>query len=202
MTSQLVSPPLGAHNLGAPRGAAWRSALLRALLVGVTGMMVCASSSRLSIYATETPPPIRRTPDLVTDAANARAAKPAPADPNQIVETLAAIVADKYRVSQKATRHLIRTAFREGARIGVDPLLIVSVMAVESGFNPVAESDAGALGLMQVIPRYHTDKYDATSGQSVLDPETNIQVGTKILREYIARDGNQVAGLQRCPGWG
>jgi soluble lytic murein transglycosylase-like protein len=122
----------------------------------------------------------------------------APADPG--IDALAGIVARKYRVSEEATRDFVRTAYREGARHGVDPLLIVSVIAVESRFNPVAQSDGGAMGLMQVIPRYHADKFDATERASVLDPRINIQVGVKILKESIGRGGNELAGLQLYNG--
>jgi soluble lytic murein transglycosylase-like protein len=120
------------------------------------------------------------------------------ADPS--IDALAGIVARKYRVSEDATREFVRTAYREGARHGVDPLLIVSVMAIESRFNPVAQSDGGAMGLMQVIPRYHAEKIDAADRASVLDPRTNIQIGVKILKEYIGRGGNELAGLQLYNG--
>jgi soluble lytic murein transglycosylase-like protein len=142
---------------------------------------------------------------LPTTFPDARLAAPHPgrgsaalADPG--IEAVARIVARKYRVSQEATREFIRTAYREGARHGVDPLLIVSVMAVESRFNPVAQSDGGAMGLMQVIPRFHAEKFQASDNRSVLDPGTNIQVGVKILKEYIGRGGNELAGLQLYNG--
>jgi soluble lytic murein transglycosylase-like protein len=53
---------------------------------------------------------------------------------------------------------------------------------------------------MQVIPRYHTEKFDAANQASVLDPHINIQVGVKILKEYIGRGGNELAGLQLYNG--
>jgi len=122
----------------------------------------------------------------------------APVDPS--IDMLAVIVARKYRVSEEATREFVRTAYREGARHGIDPMLIVSVIAVESRFNPVAQSDGGAMGLMQVIPRFHADKFDAMNQTSVFDPHLNIRVGVKILKEYIGRSGNELAGLQLYNG--
>ena len=119
---------------------------------------------------------------------------------SQNIEALAGMVAKKYRISREATREFISTAYREGGRIGLDPLLIIAVMAVESRFNPVAESDAGAVGLMQIIPRYHAARFDATEGDSVLDPRTNIQLGAKVLKEYIKRAGTEAAGLQLYNG--
>jgi len=119
-----------------------------------------------------------------------------PADPE--IEAVANAVARRYRISREATRDLVGTAYREGKGIGVDPLLIIAVMAVESRFNPFAQSDGGAIGLMQVIPRYHTDKFDA--GESMLDPRRNIQLGARVLKEYIRRGGTDVAGLQLYNG--
>jgi soluble lytic murein transglycosylase-like protein len=72
----------------------------------------------------------------------------------------------------------------------------VAVIAVESRFNPIAESDAGAQGLMQVIPGYHKDRLEAAGVDSVLDPHDNIRLGAQILKEYILRGGTEVAGLQ------
>ena len=116
------------------------------------------------------------------------------------IEALAALVGKKYRISPKVARELIGTAYREGARTGVDPLLIIAVMAVESRFNPIAESDSGAMGLMQVIPGFHKDKFEAAAGDPVFDPHANIRLGARILQEYIKRAGNEVAGLQLYNG--
>jgi soluble lytic murein transglycosylase-like protein len=116
------------------------------------------------------------------------------------IEALTTAVARKYRISQDATRELVSAAYREGARDGLDPLLILAVMAVESRFNPIAASDGGAVGLMQVIPRYHADKFDASIGESALDPHTNISIGARALKEYIRRGGSPIAGLQLYNG--
>jgi soluble lytic murein transglycosylase-like protein len=116
------------------------------------------------------------------------------------IETLARVVGSKYRVSHDVTREFVGTAYREAKRNRLDPLLIVAVMAVESGFNPAAQSDGGAIGLMQVIPRYHPDKFSAARGESVRDPSTNIRVGSQALKEYIVRGGTEAAGLQLYNG--
>jgi soluble lytic murein transglycosylase-like protein len=80
---------------------------------------------------------------------------------------------------------------------GLDPLLVLAVISIESRFNPLAESVMGAKGLMQIIPRYHRAKLAQHGGdQAVLDPESNIQVGARILQEYIHRTGSLEAGLQ------
>ena len=116
------------------------------------------------------------------------------------IDALATLVAKRYRISSEATRGLIAAAYREGKRVGLDPLLIVAVIAVESRFNPIAESDAGAQGLMQVIPGYHKDRLEAAGISSVLDPHENIRLGAQILKDYIRRGGTEVAGLQIYSG--
>ena len=116
------------------------------------------------------------------------------------VEALVGAVAKKYRVSHSATREFVDTAFAEARHNRLDPLLVIAVIAIESRFNPVAQSDQGATGLMQVIPRYHADKFSAANGETVLDPHTNIKVGAQVLKEYIVRGGNESAGLQLYNG--
>ena len=76
----------------------------------------------------------------------------------------------------------------------------VAVIAIESGFNPVAQSSVGATGLMQVIPAYHAEKFPAGNGDAALDPRINIRVGTRVLKEYVSRAGTETAGLQRYAG--
>jgi soluble lytic murein transglycosylase-like protein len=80
-------------------------------------------------------------------------------------------------------------------------VLILAVMAIESLYNPVAESVMGAKGLMQVIPKYHLEKLSDHGGEhALLDPEVNILVGTEILREYHRRLGDLEAALQMYAG--
>lgn len=114
------------------------------------------------------------------------------------IDALSASVARRYRVSSQAMRDVIEAAYGEGRRNKLDPLLILAVIAIESRFNPIAQSQMGALGLMQVIPRFHADKID--DPDTVLDPEVNIRVGTQVLKHYIARGGSEAAGLQLYNG--
>jgi soluble lytic murein transglycosylase-like protein len=110
-------------------------------------------------------------------------------------------IARRYRVSEDAAAGFVATAYQAGREFSLDPMLILAVMAVESRYNPVAESAMGAKGLMQVIPRYHPEKLADHGGeQALLDPEVNILVGTRILREYLRRVGEVQAALQMYAG--
>jgi len=125
-----------------------------------------------------------------------------PAEPdNPKFRVIANFLSRRYNVAVNATEQLVIGAFDAGRQLGVDPLLILAVMGVESGFNPIAESVMGAKGLMQVIPRYHEEKFVEHGGtHSVLDPMTNILVGARILKEYTLRAGSLEAGLQLYSG--
>lgn len=114
---------------------------------------------------------------------------------------LAEHLSRRYKVALDATERLVGAAHEAGNRLGMDPLLILAVMAVESRFNPIAESVMGAKGLMQVIPKFHQDKLEAHGGEDyVLDPMTNILVGTRILKDAVRRGGGLMPGLQLYAG--
>lgn len=106
----------------------------------------------------------------------------------------------KYRVAAEALEPLVSAAHAAGRRAGVDPLLVISVMAIESRFNPFAESPMGAVGLMQIIPRYHKDKLGEADDDTLLDPVVNINVGTQVLKESIRRAGSVEGGLDQYGG--
>jgi len=114
---------------------------------------------------------------------------------------LTEFIARRYRVSDAAVASYVATAYRAGEQYSVDPLLILAVMAVESRYNPVAESTVGAKGLMQVMPKYHLEKVmDRGGAEALLEPEVNIEVGTQILREYQRRFRDTEAALQMYAG--
>jgi len=110
-------------------------------------------------------------------------------------------LAKRYRIAQTASKMLVEAAYASGHEVKIDPLLVLSVMAIESRFNPFAESSVGAQGLMQVMAKVHHSKFDDHGGSShVLNPVANIQVGAQILRDAIRRTGSVDAGLKQYVG--
>ena len=103
----------------------------------------------------------------------------------------------RYRVAPEPISRLVQEAWNVGARAGLDPTLILAIMAIESSFNPFAQSPVGAQGLMQVMTKLHDDKYTAFGGKhAAFDPVTNLRVGVQVLKECIARGGSLEAGLR------
>ena len=125
-------------------------------------------------------------------------------DPRDLPKQQAAVaywLAKKYRVAPEPLSALVEEAYEIGARTKLDPTLILAVMAVESGFNPFAQSPVGAQGLMQVMTKVHSDKYDIFGGKlAAFDPVTNLRVGVKVLQECIARAGSVAGGLRQYVG--
>ncbi|MEO8855579.1 MAG: lytic transglycosylase domain-containing protein, partial [Burkholderiaceae bacterium] len=96
---------------------------------------------------------------------------------------------------------LVAEAYDIGRKTKLDPTLILAIMAVESGFNPFAQSAVGAQGLMQVMTKIHGDKYETFGGdRAAFDPVTNVRVGVKVLQECIARAGSLEGGLKYYVG--
>ncbi|MBF6986713.1 lytic transglycosylase domain-containing protein [Cupriavidus sp. IK-TO18] len=110
-------------------------------------------------------------------------------------------IARKYRVAAQATAQLVKAAYLTGREVGIDPLLILGVIAIESSFNPYAESGVGAQGLMQVMTKVHQDKYEAVGGvAAALNPYANIKIGALVLKDCIARAGSIEGGLKYYVG--
>ncbi|NIF54894.1 lytic transglycosylase domain-containing protein [Burkholderia sp. Ax-1724] len=116
-------------------------------------------------------------------------------------DLVASYLARRYRVAQEPVSELVKAAFDTGREVGLDPLLLLSVMAIESGFNPYAESGVGAQGLMQVMSKVHSDKFQYFGGEgAALEPLANIKVGALVLKDCIARGGSLAGGLRLYVG--
>jgi soluble lytic murein transglycosylase-like protein len=114
---------------------------------------------------------------------------------------LARYLSRRYFIGLEATERVVQAAYAAAEEVGLDPLLLLAVAAVESSFNPLAESVMGAKGLMQIIPKYHQAKLVELGGEQALwDPEANIRLGALILQEYVYRTGTLEAGLQYYNG--
>ena len=126
------------------------------------------------------------------------------ANPKELPKTQAAVaywLSKKYRVAVEPLSVLVSEAFELGKTTKLDPTLILAIMAVESSFNPFAQSQVGAQGLMQVMTRVHGEKYESAGGTlTAFDPITNLRVGVKVLQECIARAGTVEGGLKHYVG--
>jgi soluble lytic murein transglycosylase-like protein len=126
------------------------------------------------------------------------------ANPKDLPKQQAAVaywLSKKYHVAPEPLSALVVEAYEVGARVKLDPTLILAVMAIESGFNPFAQSPVGAQGLMQVMTMAHTDKFESFGGKlATFDPLTNLRVGVKVLQDCVLRAGSVEGGLRSYVG--
>ncbi|MBP9904967.1 MAG: lytic transglycosylase domain-containing protein [Rhodoferax sp.] len=139
---------------------------------------------------------------LVTDLiASERATA---ANPNELPKPQAAValwLSKKYRVAPEPLSALVSEAYEVGEMSKLDPTLILAVMAIESRFNPFAQSPVGAQGLMQVMTKIHSAKYESFGGTfAAFDPLANLRVGVKVLKDCIAITGSLEGGLRYYVG--
>ncbi len=125
-------------------------------------------------------------------------------NPKELPKQQAALaywLSKKYKVAPEPLSALVVAAYEVGNKAHLEPTLILAVMAIESGFNPFAQSPVGAQGLMQVMTSVHTEKYDNYGGKlAAFDPITNLRVGVKVLQECITRAGSVEGGLHQYVG--
>ncbi|HEY8905227.1 MAG TPA: lytic transglycosylase domain-containing protein [Rhodoferax sp.] len=133
---------------------------------------------------------------IISDpVASDRATATDPKDLPKQQASVATWISRKYHVALEPVSAIVSEAYSVGTRARLDPTLILAVMAVESGFNPFAQSQVGAQGLMQVMTSVHRDKYQSFGGRfAAFDPLANLQVGVKVLQDCIRAAGGSVEG--------
>ncbi|GAB3418032.1 transglycosylase SLT domain-containing protein [Massilia agilis] len=137
------------------------------------------------------------------EAVEAPAADEKPAVHSKQQQFVTSWLSRRYRVAGDAANMLVATTYQTAHEIKIDPLLVLAVMAIESGLNPFAESPMGAKGLMQVMAKVHNDKFEEVGGaQAALNPVANIRVGAQILKDYVNRTGSVEAALKTYVGAG
>lgn len=145
------------------------------------------------------------TPAIPTPAP---APTPIPAPPQLAVSSSQAAVArwvgTKYRVAPEAIAPLVVEADRLTRLYHLSPQLLIAVMAIESNFHPYIQSEAGAQGLMQVMPKVHAKRYEKFGGKgSFVDPVVSLKVGAEILRDCVKlRGGSETEALRFYFGGG
>jgi len=113
-------------------------------------------------------------------------------------EALIQYISRKYLIAVDAATMFVDAAYVVADEFSVDPLLLLSVVATESHFNPYAGGQAGgATGLMQIIFSLHREKFTKFGlPESVaFNPLINMRVGALILSDCIRRRGSISQGL-------
>ena len=122
--------------------------------------------------------------------APAAPAVPKPVKASKSQAAMAQWLGAKYRISPAMLEILIVEADKLSKKYKLSPNLIIAVMAIESNFHPYIQSEAGAQGLMQVMPVIHAKRYEKFGGKSsFIDPIVSLKVGAEILRDCMKLKG-------------
>ena len=101
------------------------------------------------------------------------------------------------RLSTQTASRIAQNVYRRAKLSHLDPMFILGLIRLESGFNPSARSTEGARGLMQVLPRAHKQEL---TGKSVTNIETNIALGIDIYSQCLKSKGTIKAALSCYSG--
>ncbi|HMS79888.1 MAG TPA: transglycosylase SLT domain-containing protein [Burkholderiaceae bacterium] len=130
----------------------------------------------------------------------ARTPEPARASPAPSYATMATSLTMLYPASRPHALDIVRTVHEEADRHGLDPCLVMAVIARESSFDPRARNRRD-VGLMQLNLDWHRDRVAAAGGpQALLDPVRNVRAGTALLAHYRRLGGDDPSALQRYHG--
>lgn len=122
----------------------------------------------------------------------------------QKMQKLANYISTTYNIPIGNAQKIVYATFEESRKKNLEPTLVLSLIDNESSFKQHVKSPVGAVGLTQVMPKYHKAKIaelKRVDGTDIFSINGNIKVGTQILSEYIhMADGNLQKGLQMYNG--
>ena len=135
-------------------------------------------------------------------ASGAASAQVSSESTSDLKANLIAYVSRAYQVPKERISQIIDAAIEAGRKNNLDPLLLLSITAAESTFNPLAKNRrSGASGLMQIMPNAHSQRVERHGGE-IFDIHTNMQVGSELLRDMIDDTGSLQRGLKSYVGVG
>ncbi|MGG1949060.1 transglycosylase SLT domain-containing protein [Trinickia sp. NRRL B-1857] len=165
-------------------------------------MASSAFANGLADAATQAGASVAMPSDSLAVPVDSRRVRHAPSEPAGIVlsaHDIATVLALRFHVGLEEAERIGRAVIDAARREALSPMLLLAVIAVESGFDRHALSEAGAVGLMQVLPSQHKDR--VRHAAQLWDTDTNVSVGSSILHEYLtAADGDLNGALVRYSG--
>lgn len=93
------------------------------------------------------------------------------------------------KITTAKAAKIVEYVYQYSAVYDLDPLMVLSVAKTESGFREDARSSYGAMGLMQVVPRYHAARLKGRDPNKI---KVSIEVGSDILAEYLGGSRNNL----------
>lgn len=99
------------------------------------------------------------------------------------------------KISDSKAKLIVKQVYAQAYSKNLNPLMVLSMIKNESGFRDNVKSREGAIGLMQVIPKWHKDKI---SGRNPTNSLVSIEVGTSILSDCLNKHKNNHLKSLNC----
>lgn len=116
------------------------------------------------------------------------------------MQKLASYISQNYKVSLLNAEKIVFSVFSEAAKKDLEPILVLSMISIESTFDQYSRSKAGAIGLTQVMPKVHRHRI-AENKVDIWSVHGNIKIGTDIFKDYLHLTGGNIKNaLQRYNG--
>ncbi len=103
------------------------------------------------------------------------------------MQNLASFISGNYKIPLISAEKIVLTAYKESPSYNIDPIFFLSLISIESKFQQFVTSKAGAIGLSQVIPKYHKDNIAEVQVEhkDLWSIEGNMKLGLKVFSKYI-----------------
>jgi soluble lytic murein transglycosylase-like protein len=102
--------------------------------------------------------------------------------------------------NRKDAQDIVESAYKWGEHFEVDPLMILAIAKTESHFDKHAISSAGAMGVMQILTKWHIDKMmvakNLLGNPSPFDIDTNIFMGAWVFKDCRSKNKSVESQLQ------
>lgn len=166
------------------------------LIAGAATFLILVGLSNIKPIAATEAAPVEREQHTVYEyleaqyeAQAARMAQTAPAEEQQ-TQPEAVEVVKLYPVPLDESTQLF--IIRKCEETNIEPTIILAMIDRESDFEADVIGDGGdSFGLMQIQPKWHTERMDKLGVNDLLDPEQNVAVGIDYMEEMLAKyDGN------------
>ena len=104
-----------------------------------------------------------------------------------------------FRIEESEKLEILALVHRESRRAGLDPVLVLALIEVESSFDRYAISRSGAQGMMQVMSFWKAEL--GRADDNLINTQTNLRYGTTILKYYLdMAAGDRTEALARYNG--
>lgn len=109
------------------------------------------------------------------------------------------IVSTNKEIKKSDAIQIVMSTVKWGKQFNVDPMLLLAIQKVESGYNKHSISVAGAFGVMQVIPKWHLEKLHEArkvlGTPEVFDINTSIYLGAWVFRDCLDKFKSTMSAL-------